>query len=109
VVVTRRPLRRRGLEIVREQSIGGIIAPSMDADLRDQAPRRCELILLTEGFGSARMSNLVYSLLSEFDRKQVTLDAYMPTRWDTRRPEVIIQRRTASSGAQSAVGLAGRS
>lgn len=90
VVVTRRPLRRASLRVMREQGFSGIIAPTMASRLRDEALQAEGAILLTEGFGSARMSNLVYSLLSDFDKRQVTVDALTPTRWDSRRPEVII-------------------
>lgn len=90
VVVTRRPLRAIGLAVMQDQGFSGIIAPSMDADLRDQALRMEAPLLLTEGFGSAQMSSAVFNLLTEFDRKQVVVDAVTPTRANTRRPEVII-------------------
>lgn len=94
VVVTRRSLKQISLDVMRDQAFSGIIAPSMDADLRDAAMKMDGAIILLEGFGSARMSNLVYSLLSEYDRKQVTVDAFLPNRWESRRPEVIITVQT---------------
>src|ERR1044071_5362537 len=33
IVLTRRPLRQTGLDVLEDQNLGGIIAPSMDADL----------------------------------------------------------------------------
>lgn len=90
VVVTRRPLKAIGLTVMQDQGFSGIIAPSMDADLREQVLKLDAPVLLTEGFGSAQMGSAVYNLLAEFDRRQVVLDAVTPTRANTRRPEVII-------------------
>jgi hypothetical protein len=90
IFLTPRSLKAASLATMQEQRFSGIIAPSMDADLREQALKVDGAVLLTEGFGSAQMSHLVYSLLSEFENRQVTLDAVTPTRWDTRRPEIII-------------------
>lgn len=90
IIITQRSLKAESLIVMQEHGFSGIIAPSMDADLREQALKADGAILLTEGFGSAQMSHLVYSLLSEYANRQATLDAVLPTRWDTRRPEVII-------------------
>jgi hypothetical protein len=90
IVVTRRPLKATGLMILIDQGIAGLIAPSMDADLRDAALSAETGIILTEGFGSMRMGNTVASLLESLNGRQATLDATMPDRLDKRRPEVIV-------------------
>ncbi len=90
VIVTRRPLREIGLEIAESQNVAGIIAPSMSADLRERLLRSDLTVMLTEGFGAMTMSNAVYNLLSEVEGRQVTLDAYTPSKWDSGRPSVII-------------------
>jgi len=90
VVLTRRPLTRKGLQTASVQALAGIIAPSMEADLRRLALAHDSAIILTEGFGSARMNNTAYSLLAELEGQQVNLDASTPDRWETRYPEIIV-------------------
>jgi hypothetical protein len=90
ILVTRRPLRMTGLQALEDQNLGGIIAPSMDADLLDAARNAKGAILLTEGFGSFRMTLSIYNLLVNYDNRQATLDAVAPNRWQNRRPEIII-------------------
>jgi hypothetical protein len=90
IIVTRRPLRETGLQVMEDQNLEGIIAPSMDADLIEAAQNAAGAILLTEGFGPIRMSATLFNLLSGFSGRQATLDAQPPNRWESRRPEVII-------------------
>jgi hypothetical protein len=90
VVVTRRPLRETGLLIMESQGLDGIIAPSIEADLIERAQAVKGAILITEGFGAIRMSAAVYNVFSSFNGRQVTVDATMPGRWESRRPEAII-------------------
>lgn len=92
ILVSRRPLKRRTIQVMEAQGLGGLIAPSMDYDLLEAARSTEHPILLTEGFGSARMSRAILNLLSEFEGQQVTLDAYLPTGWESRRPEVIVNQ-----------------
>jgi hypothetical protein len=99
IVVTRRPLRETGIMIMADQSLAGIIAPSLEADLIDQVLTEATgAIMLTEGFGNIRMSNTVYNLLNGFAGRQATLDAFLPNRWEARRPEVIINTPARAGG-----------
>lgn len=90
IVVTRRALKGATLDALEHQNIGGVIAPSMDANLYDRALDLTTAIILTEGFGDIRMSPAMYSLLEGFVGRQTTLDAILPNRWEARRPEVFI-------------------
>jgi len=90
IVVTRRPLRETGLQVLEDQTLGGIIAPSMDAELTDAVLECKGAIMLTEGFGALRMSGVIFNALNGFDGRQGTLDAVMPNRWQPRRPEIIL-------------------
>lgn len=92
IVVTNRPLTRAELEIAGIRNFGGIIAPSIDAAILDSVLDVSFAVLLTEGFGQMKMSNAAFSLFQEFDGRQGTLDAYLPRRFEPRRPEVIINR-----------------
>jgi hypothetical protein len=61
-------------------------------------------IMLTEGFGEARMSQAVVTLLQELEGGQMTLDAYSPSRFVPRRPEAIFNRRADDSYAPPEIG-----
>jgi hypothetical protein len=101
IVITRRPLRATGLQVLEDQNLGGIIAPSMEAGLIEAVLGVKGAIMLTEGFGSLRMSGLILNSLSGFAGRQATLDAVLPNRWQGRRPEVIVN--PSGRGAARAV------
>jgi len=90
VILTRQPLTLAGLQIVAEQNLAGVIAPSMAAALRTAALDQRAAIMLTGGFGDMRMTAATFNLLSEFDERQITVDADTPGRWEVRMPEVVV-------------------
>lgn len=90
IVLTRRSLKAFSLDVLANQTIGGVIAPSMDPALHDRALELPTAILLTEGFGDMRMSAQIFNLLEGFNGRQTTLDAITPGRWESRRPEVFV-------------------
>lgn len=91
VLLTGRSLKAISLSVIENQGIGGVIAPSMDPTLIEQARHMQAAILLTEGFGDMSMSSRLYTMLEEFVERQVTIDAIQPDRWeDVRRPEAFI-------------------
>ncbi len=92
VVVTQNPITLASLEVLRDRGLVGVIAPSMDISLVPLAMETNAAILLTEGFGNIRMSRVILSLFEKFNEKQITLDAYMPNRWENRFPEVVVNR-----------------
>ncbi len=100
IVVTRRPLKETSLLIMADQSLAGVIAPSMEADLIERALQAEGAIMLTEGFGAMRMSHAIWSTLANFMGRQGTLDAVLPNRWEARRPEVMIN--VGRSGGRAA-------
>jgi hypothetical protein len=96
VVITAKPITPLILDIASVRGFAGLIAPSMDASLVDRV-RGMEIpIMLTEGFGDARMNPAIIGLLQEFDGQQCTLDAYLPRRFEPRRPELVINRRVGA-------------
>lgn len=99
IVVTRRPLKDTGLLIMADQNLGGVIAPSMEADLITPALHAEGAVMLTEGFGGMRMSNAIWNTLASFAGRQGMLDAFLPNRWEARRPEVIINVGRSSGRA----------
>jgi len=90
VVVTRSTITAETFSTVANQNLNGLIAPSMDAALMEMALEQEAGIMLTEGFGNTRMNPAISNLFQEAEGKQVTLDAQMPNRWESRYPEVII-------------------
>lgn len=90
IVVTKRPLTAISLRVMEDQGLSGIIAPSMVPELIEHALRAPGPIMLTEGFGTQRMSSTRFQFLDDFDGYQALLDATMPAPLETRRPEAII-------------------
>lgn len=81
-------------EIILEQEIQAIIAPSMPSSLRAAALTQPFPILLTEGFGAVQMSQVVYNLLRDNNNRLVSINAVEPMRWSGDRPELLIQLPT---------------
>ena len=90
IVVTKRRLKAAGLALMESQGIAGLIAPSMESSLLPAALRAPGPILLVEGFGTARLNPSAQQFLTEFEGKQATLDAALPSKTAPRRPEVVI-------------------
>ncbi len=95
IMVTRRPIKAITLLQMEQLRIAGLIAPSMDSTLVEVALQLDQPILLTEGFGEMRMSNVVQSMITRFEKSQATLDAVQPGLMESRRPEVLIAVRGA--------------
>jgi len=104
IVITTRPLTPYILTVAQVRSFGGIIAPSMDARMVKMALGMDIAIMLTEGFGEARMSQAIVGLLQELEGGQMTLDAYSPSRFVPRRPEAIFNRRADDTFAPPEIG-----
>jgi hypothetical protein len=90
VVVTRRPLRASSLQVIIDQGLVGVIAPSCEPELIGAVLDLSQAVLLTEGFGSMRMGGVMFSFLSNLQGRQVTLDCLRPSVLEARRPEAII-------------------
>ncbi len=90
VVVTRRPLKRVSFQVIEDQAFSGVIAPSMEPDMIPLAMESYATILLTEGFGSQRMSHTAAEFFEAMEGRQAMVDAVLPAPLETRRPEVIV-------------------
>jgi hypothetical protein len=90
IIFTRRPLSVPILNLVEEQGFSGVIAPSMESGMIEMAMEASTALLLTEGFGSQRMSTANSSFLEGFEGRQATMDALLPAPMEMRRPEVVI-------------------
>ncbi len=90
IVITRRQLKRVTFQVIEDQGFSGVIAPSMEPNLIETALQVGAGIMLTEGFGGMRMSNVAAQFLEMMNGRQATLDAVLPAPLETRRPEVII-------------------
>lgn len=90
IIITRKPLRDVTLDVIETQSLMGVIAPSMEPDLMERVLGMQAAIMLTEGFGSMRMSTSNFQFLDDYDGRQGLLDAHAPIGTEARRPEIII-------------------
>jgi len=90
ILLTRLPLTAQTLAVVERQQVAGVIAPAMPAELIPQVLAMNAPVLLTEGFGEHKMSDIVYNLLRDNDGRQVALDAVEPKRFSAQRPELFI-------------------
>ncbi len=94
IVISKRPLSELGMRVMEAQDIAGVIAPSMDSTLIDAARNFDRAILLTEGFGTMRLSIAVQTFLQEMIEStpniRGTLDAVTPDALNPRRPELLV-------------------
>jgi hypothetical protein len=90
ILITRRPLRAVSFQVIEDQGFNAVIAPSMEPDVLELAMQSDAAILLTEGFGSQRMSNAIAQFAEAVDGRQATVDAVLPSALETREPEVLI-------------------
>lgn len=99
IIVTRRPMKVEDINRLESQNLAGLIAPSMDASLREAALKSSIAFMLTEGFGNMRMSSTALNLLTELDGRAVTLDALLPGRWNAQRPSVMLVQPLEEPGS----------
>lgn len=90
IIVTRRTLRPLSLQVIEEQGLTAVVAPSIAPSLRDAALKCPAAILLLEGFGTMRMSVSTGQFLESVEGRQAALDAVTPAPLETRRPELLI-------------------
>ncbi len=90
ILVTKRQIKKVTLQVMEDQGFIGLIAPSMDVSLIDDAMKAPGAVLLTEGFGNMRMSASHITFLEDMRGRQGTLDAVLPAPLEPRLPEVVI-------------------
>jgi hypothetical protein len=94
LVVGGRILDDQIFEPAIEAKVRGMIAGSASVDLKPRLEALPFPVVLTEGFGSSPMSEPVFSLLQANVGREAMLNADTQTRWDVKRPEVIIPLRS---------------
>jgi hypothetical protein len=93
LVVGGRILDEKALEQAADAKVRGVIAGSVNSDLCPMLQSLPYPILITEGFGAVPMSQPVFSLLHSNIGREAILSADTKTRWDVRRPELVIPLR----------------
>ncbi len=93
VVVGGRLLDGEVFEQAVEARVRGVILGSMNADLRPPVDALPFPVLITEGFGTAPMSQYVFSLLQASAGREVMVSADTRTHWGAKRPEILIPLR----------------
>lgn len=91
VFIIPRILTAQDIEAGVRLRVGGLVAPTMPYYLQDAALMVKFPIMLTDGFGKRRPTEKIFHILRSHERKgQAAFDAYMPSRWQGDRPEIII-------------------
>jgi len=92
IMVTETSLTEKGLAVAEANAFAGIIAPSMDASLFEAALNARFAIMLTIGFGKARLSQQTMNIFEYFAGREGMLNAALPKRFDSRRPELVLHQ-----------------
>jgi len=87
------------LEKAVEAQVRGVIAGSVNSDLRPFLESLPFPVMITEGFGQTPMSEHVFSLLQANLGREAMLSADTKTRWTARRPELLIPLRAEEARA----------
>jgi hypothetical protein len=105
LVVGGRLLEEKALEQAIEAKVRGIIAGSVNAELRPRLQNLPFPVLITEGFGTLPMSEPVFSLLEANVGREAMLSAHTQSRWGAKRPEVIVPLRAEEQSPAEEPGL----
>ncbi len=94
LVVGGRLQDKQVLQQAVEAKVRGIIVGSASSSLIPELQALPFPLLITEGFGSMPMSSHTFSLLQANLGREAMISADTQTRWDIKRPEVIIPLRS---------------
>lgn len=86
-------LDEKALEQAVEANVQGIIAGGVRSELCAWLEDLPFPVMITEGFGTLSMAEYVFSVLRSNAGREAMLSADTRTRWDIRRPEVVIPVR----------------
>jgi hypothetical protein len=84
------------LKQAEQLQVRGLIAGSIDGDLRAQAEAASFPVILTEGFGRVPMAEPVFQLLHGQSGREASISAKTRARFDVVRPEILIPLPTES-------------
>ncbi len=84
---------KQALQQAIEARVRGIIVGSVSAELIPDLRALPLPVLITEGFGTLPMSPYTFSLLQANLGREAMISADTQTRWDVKRPEVVIPLR----------------
>jgi hypothetical protein len=87
-------LDEKALEQAVEANVQGIIVGGVRSELCDWLEDLPFPVMITEGFGTLSMAEHVFSVLRSNAGREAMLSADTRTRWDIRRPEVVIPQRS---------------
>jgi hypothetical protein len=91
-------------QAVRNQ-VRGIIVGSITSSLLPVVRSSSLSLIVTEGFGSAAMNPGTFALLRSYAGRDACLSPVVKTRWDVRKPEVVIPLRMTSQPASAEQGV----
>lgn len=87
-------LDEKALEQAVEANVQGVIVGGVRSELCAWLEELPFPVMITEGFGTLSMSGHVFSVLHSNTGREAMLSADTRTRWDIRRPEVVIPLRS---------------
>jgi hypothetical protein len=90
IVVGGGTIEASALEQAQQLQVRGLIAGSMDGELRAQAESMPFPIILTEGWGRVPMSEPLFDLLRGQSGREASISAETRVRYGVQRPEVLI-------------------
>ncbi|MCP4591910.1 MAG: hypothetical protein GY842_14340, partial [bacterium] len=83
-------LNSAGLEHAEELRVGGIVVGGLLPELVPQVEQLPFPVIVTEGIGTAPMSDPIFQLLKTHEGRDVSVSARTQARWPVIRPEIII-------------------
>jgi multidrug efflux pump subunit AcrA (membrane-fusion protein) len=86
-------------EQAQQLQVRGLIAGSMDGELRERAEAAPFPVILTEGFGRAPMAEPIFQLLHGQTGREASISAETRARFGATRPEILIPLPTESRPA----------
>jgi hypothetical protein len=90
IVVGGGTIEATALEQAQQLQVRGLIAGSLEGELRRQAEACPFPIILTEGWGRIPMAELIFSLLRGQSGREASISAETRVRFGVKRPEILI-------------------
>jgi hypothetical protein len=90
------------LRQAQQMQVRGLVIGSLPADLREAVIDLPFPVLVVEGIGRRPMAAATFELLKAHDGREVSLNANMPGRWESGRPELIVASSTTATASPDA-------
>ncbi|MBU0704770.1 MAG: hypothetical protein KKC18_12990 [Chloroflexi bacterium] len=99
IIICGSGLNSAALEAVQELQVRGIVTGGLPPELISQVERLPFPVIVTEGIGTAPMSEPIFRLLATNDGREASISGKTQSRWGVVRPEIIIPLPADTSAA----------